>query len=87
MRYNEDPAVIQRLAVVPEHANALGSNQARESHLEGSTTLSAPNVPTPTVRRTRGRNEGLPNARRVADGRVPSAAPSIEDIEGRAFSK
>ncbi|CAD6589586.1 MAG: hypothetical protein ASARMPREDX12_003892 [Alectoria sarmentosa] len=87
VRYNEDPAVIQRLAVVPEHANALGSNQARESHLEGSTTLSAPNVPTPTVRRTRGRNEGLPNARRVADGRVPSAAPSIEDIEGRAFSK
>ena len=85
MKYNEDPAVIRRLAVVPEHANAVGSNQARESHLEGSTTWSAPNVPTPTVRRTRGRNEGLPNASRV--GRVPFATPSIEDLEERAFSK
>lgn len=87
MRHSDDPAVISQWADVPGDANAVASNQARERHLEGSTVWSAPNVPAPAARRTKGRNEGLPNASRVEDGRDSSGTPSIEELEANAFSK
>lgn len=81
VRYSEDPAVIQRRALVPEDA---GTN---ERHLEEPTAWSAPNVPAPAIRRTGGRNEAPPNVSWVGNGREPFGSPAFEDLEEKAFLK